>query len=185
MRCTGATRSSSGHGGDMVSGGRSSAATELWPRACKREGKERGSARRLTARSMSSSVVSGRRRRRRIDRGVLRWPATETVMVAALQRVRDLVARWRGRGGRGGVRGNVQSVRASRERGRQAGGVAARPCARVGHALGVRLARWRRRLAVGPVGRTAGLGKWPGILSLYLPFSNISVFYYSVNLGLY
>ena len=47
----------------------------------------------LTARSMSSSVVSGRRRRRRIDRGKLRWPATETVMVAALQRVRDLVAR--------------------------------------------------------------------------------------------
>ena len=27
VRCTGATRSSSGHGGDMVSGGRSSAAT--------------------------------------------------------------------------------------------------------------------------------------------------------------
>ena len=35
--------------GELVSGGRSSAAAELWPRARKREGKERGSARRLTA----------------------------------------------------------------------------------------------------------------------------------------
>ena len=81
--------------------------------------------------------------------------------------------------------GRPAALRCPEDAGRQAGGVAARPCARVGHALGVRLARWRRRLAVGPVGRTAGLGKWPGILSLYLLFSNISVFYYSVNLGLY
>ena len=64
----------------------------------------------LTARSMSSSVVSGRRRRRRIDRGELRWPATETAMVAALQHVREVrssTRRWRGlwrssEAGRGG-----------------------------------------------------------------------------------
>ena len=59
---------------------------------------------------MSSSVVSGRRRRRRIDRGELRWPATGTAMVAALQHVREVrssTRRWRGlwrssEAGRGG-----------------------------------------------------------------------------------
>ena len=75
----------------------------------------------LTARSMSSSVVSGRRRRRRIDRGELRWPATETAMVAALQHVREVrssTRRWRGlwrssEAGRGGEGRPVATATAS------------------------------------------------------------------------
>ena len=46
---SGGSSSGCSDGGDEVSGGRSSAAAELWPRARKREGRERGSARRLTA----------------------------------------------------------------------------------------------------------------------------------------
>ena len=90
----------------------------------------------LTARSMSSSVVSGRRRRRRIDRGELRWPATETAMVAALQHVREVrssTRRWRGlwrssEAGRGGEGKPVATVMpvggggGSRVRGRESRG---------------------------------------------------------------
>ena len=90
----------------------------------------------LTARSMSSSVVSGRRRRRRIDRGELRWPATETAMVAALQHVREVrssTRRWRGlwrssEAGRGGEGRPVATVMpvggggGSRVRGRESRG---------------------------------------------------------------
>ena len=49
MVCSASNYNGSSHGGDEASGGRSSAAAELWPRARKREGRERGSARRLTA----------------------------------------------------------------------------------------------------------------------------------------
>ena len=108
----------------------------------------------LTARSMSSSVVSGRRRRRRIDRGELRWPATETAMVAALQHVREVrssTRRWRGlwrssEAGRGGEGrpvatampvggGGGSRVRGRESRGRRGGR---------GRVRAVRGSAWRR-----------------------------------------
>ena len=46
---SGGSSSGSGHDGDEARRRRASAAAELWPRARKREGRERGSARRLTA----------------------------------------------------------------------------------------------------------------------------------------
>ena len=47
--CPASSHSGSGHDGDEARRRRASAAAELWPRARKREGRERGSARRLTA----------------------------------------------------------------------------------------------------------------------------------------
>ena len=92
----------------------------------------------LTGIVQGGSASSGKRRWWRIDGEDPRRPAMETAMVAALQRVRDLVARWGGRGGRGGASGRngkagqwlwpwqqraaaVSSARAARERGQRRG----------------------------------------------------------------
>ena len=71
-----------------ASGARGAAATG---RARERE--VRGNDGKLTGGQQGGSVGSGMRQTSRIDGGELRWPATGTAMVAALQRVRDLVAR--------------------------------------------------------------------------------------------
>ena len=72
---------------------------------------------------------SGKRRRRRIDGEDPRRPAMETAMVAVLQHVRDLVARWGERGGRGGA------------------------FERIGEARGWRWPRGSSSVAVAPFGR--------------------------------
>lgn len=111
MTRSGASCSVRSGSGDEVSGGRSSAATELWPRARKREGKERGSDQELTARSERSSASSGASCVRRINGGGGRSPRGKTMVVSGLQRVRGLVAWWRGRGGRGGASGRKYEAR--------------------------------------------------------------------------
>ena len=78
----------SGHGARQpwrtaASGARGAAATG---RARERE--VRGNDGKLTGRQQGGSVGSGTRQTSRIDGGELRWPATETAMVAALQGVR-------------------------------------------------------------------------------------------------
>ena len=125
VTCSGASWGDPGHGSAMAGGEEQSAPVKRAARVRERARGGGGMEGELTARSMSSSVVSGRRRRRRIDRGDLRWPATETAMVAALQRVRDLVARWRGRGGRGGARRHSEGSRGRRWPRRYGGAAAA------------------------------------------------------------
>ena len=72
---------------------------------------ERGTVAELTAVATGVEAGSGKRRRWRIDGEDPRRPVVEKATVAALQRVRDLVAWWRGRGGRGGSSARVGEAR--------------------------------------------------------------------------
>ena len=82
--------------------------------AIKRRGKEGETVAELTGVATVASGSSGRRRRRRIDSGELRWPATERRW---WRRCRASGGPWvggEGRGGRGGASGLVGGAREAR-----------------------------------------------------------------------
>ena len=82
--------------------------------ATKRRGKEGETVAELTGVATVASGSSGRRRRRRIDSGELRWPATERRW---WRRCRASGGPWvggEGRGGRGGASGLVGGAREAR-----------------------------------------------------------------------
>ena len=96
MVYSGGSSSGCGHGYTMASGEKLSGAVETAATEGDRARGERGSAEELTARSTSSSVGSGRWRRRRIDE---RHPAAmceEDGSMTAMQGVRGRLTRRRG-----------------------------------------------------------------------------------------
>ena len=79
-----------------------------------REGEVRVNTPGLTARSKSSSVVSGRRRRQQIDRGDRRTDAAMKAAGTTLRCTRRHVSWWRQRGRRGGSSGSIGEARGGR-----------------------------------------------------------------------
>ena len=101
----------SGHDGAMAGGGELSGAVETAATEAKRARELGEKEEELTAESERGSASSGRSWRRRIDRRWLGCPRLKTRAKAAMQGLRRCVARWGGRGSRGGADGLIGEAR--------------------------------------------------------------------------
>ena len=123
--CSDSSCGGSSHAGDEARRRRASGTAALALGSVRSDGKKGRTAEELTAVPQGWLVGSGMSCRRRIERRRALMAGDGTAMVAALQRVRNLVARWRGRGGRGGARRHSEGSRGRRWPRRYGGAAAA------------------------------------------------------------
>ena len=111
MVCSDACLHGRSHDGDMAGGEELSGAVETAATEAKRARELGEEEEELTAGSERGSASSGRSWRRRIDRRRLGCPRLKTRAKAMMQGLRRCVARWGGRGSRGGANGLVGGAR--------------------------------------------------------------------------